>query len=451
MKTNTQQFLPEQTPRTHEDAPAYDISKVQQLERTLMACLLWEDTFYENGVSVADRIKMLTLAVPPEAAAGMAMRARVAMKLRHAPLLVARTLAGGSPAQRRVVSTLLAVIIQRADELAEFVALYWKEKRQPLSAQVKKGLARAFQKFDAYQLAKYDRDGAIKLRDVLFLSHAQPKNEEQAAIWKQLVEGTLPTPDTWEVVLSSGADKQETWNRLLREHKLGGLALLRNLRNMLEAGADEEFIRQALYAARVFGKFARVLPFRFIAAARYAPRLEPEIEQAMLAAVSTLPKLPGTTVLLVDGSGSMNDQLSGRSEMTRFEAASALAILLREICENARVYVFSRNAHLVPARRGFALRDALRAAAEFNVTHTETAKQIAERDGAYDRIIIVTDEQSHEALTAPHGKGYVVNVASYQNGIGYGKWTHIDGWSEAVVNYIAAAEGVAVAQEPSTD
>jgi hypothetical protein len=61
--------------------------------------------------------------------------------------------------------------------------LYWGEKRQPLSRQVKLSLAKAFQKFDAYQLAKYDRPGMVKLRDVLFMVHAKPKDEEQAATW----------------------------------------------------------------------------------------------------------------------------------------------------------------------------------------------------------------------------------------------------------------------------
>jgi 60 kDa SS-A/Ro ribonucleoprotein len=87
-------------------------------------------------------------------------------------------------------------VIQRADELGEFVALYWKEKKQPLSAVFKRGLAGAFTKFDAYQLAKYDRESVVKLRDVLFLCHAKAKDEAQAALWKKLVENTLESPDT---------------------------------------------------------------------------------------------------------------------------------------------------------------------------------------------------------------------------------------------------------------
>lgn len=436
MKTNTRLAHP--APRTHEGAIAVRIGAEKELRRTLMACLLWEDTFYESGESVADRLKTLTLAVQPEQAAALAREARTAMKLRHAPLWVARWLASGAPEQKAVVPALLGDIIQRPDELTEFLALYWKDGKTPLAACVKRGLARAFQKFNAYSLAKYNRADAVKLRDVLFMVHAKPKDEEQAATWKQLVENTLPTPDTWEVALSGGANKADAWTRLLSEKKLGALALLRNLRNMQEAKVDLGLIRSALAECDP----ERVLPFRFISAAKYAPALEPELEALMFKAVAGQSKLAGRTVLVVDGSGSMfGTKVSARSEIDRFEAASALAILLREVCAEVQVLVFSNDARLVPPRRGFALRDVIAQAAERSGTNTGNAKGAADQLG-YDRIIIVTDEQSHQAITAPQGKGYVVNVATNQNGIGYGPWTHIDGWSEAIVSYILAAEAV---------
>lgn len=434
MRTN----VPTQQPPvlTHEGAPAVRINAEKELRRTLMACLLWEDSFYESGQSVADRIKDLTLAVKPEVAASLAVEARTSMKLRHAPLWVARWLASGSKEQKSVVSDLLAVIIQRPDELTEFLSLYWKDGKVPLAASVKRGLARAFGKFNAYSLAKYNRTDAIKLRDVLFLVHAKPKDAEQEALWKQLVDGTLPIPDTWEVALSSGANKTEAWTRLLSEKKLGALALLRNLRNMQEAKVDVGLIRAALTECDP----ERVLPFRFISAAKYAPTLEPELEALMFKSIAGAEKLTGRTVLLVDGSGSMfGTKVSAKSEIDRFEAASALAILLREVCTDVTVVVYSDRGIVVPARRGFALRDALAQAAPRGGTMTEQAKRAADQMG-YDRLIIVTDEQSHEALSAPTAKGYVVNVATYKNGVGYGPWTHIDGWSEAIVSYIAATE-----------
>src|SRR5208282_1025160 len=117
---------------------------------------------------------------------------------------------------------------------------------QPISAQIKKGLARALTKFDAYQLAKYDRDGAVRIKDVLFLVHARPKDADQAKVWKQLVDGELPSADTWEVSLSSGKDKRGTFERLIAENRLGGLALLRNLRLMQKAEVPRNIIAEAV-------------------------------------------------------------------------------------------------------------------------------------------------------------------------------------------------------------
>ena len=436
--------------RTHEGAPARHISPELQLRRSVLACLLWEEQFYEDGIEIAGRIAELVPKVEAEKVAAVAVEAREQMKLRHAPLLLVREMARHKT-HRALVADTLARVIQRADELAEFVAIYWKDGRVPLSAQVKKGLAAALPKFDEYQLAKYDRGGPIKLRDVLFLSHAKPRDQAQAAVWKKLIWGRLAVPDTWEVALSSGADKRTAWERLLQENKLGALALLRNLRNMRDAGVAEELVLSALRSI----KTERVLPFRFIAAARYAPQWEEALEQAMLKSVAAQEKLPGKTVLLVDVSGSMTAQLSRRSEMQRTDAAYGLAVLLREIGEKVAVYSFSDTLVEVPARRGFALRDAIDASQRHNGTYLGRAVESLNERERYDRLIVITDEQAHDTVPAPRGdgrprpsggpsdrlsRGYVINVASFKNGVGYGKWTHIDGWSESVVEYIRALE-----------
>ena len=59
-------------------------------------------------------------------------------------------------------------------------------------------------------------------------------------------------------------------------------------------------------------------------------------------------------------------------------------------------------------------------------------------------MIVLTDEQSHDRVAAPGGKAYLINVASAQNGVGYGDgWQHIDGWSETAVEYIRELERAA--------
>jgi hypothetical protein len=60
----------------------------------------------------------------------------------------------------------------------------------------------------------------------------------------------------------------------------------------------------------------------------------------------------------------------------------------------------------------------------------------------YDRIVVITDEQSHDPVPGPNGRGYVINVAMHKPGIGYGPWNHIDGWSDRVLDFIRADESV---------
>jgi hypothetical protein len=181
-------------PRPHEGGRAKNILLEEQLRRSVLICVLREEQFDEDGVEIAVRIAELVPKVAAEKVAALAVEARERMKLRHVPLLLVREMARHA-SHRKLVAETLERVIQRADDLCEFVAIYWKDGRVPLSAQVKKGLAAAFPKFDEYQLAKYDRGGPIKLRDVLFLSHAKPRDDAQAGVWKKLVWGKLATPD----------------------------------------------------------------------------------------------------------------------------------------------------------------------------------------------------------------------------------------------------------------
>jgi len=427
---------------THEGAPAQRVNAEAMLRRTVSACLLWEKTFYEDGESIADRIKTTISKVAPGVVARIAIEARTKWKLRHVPLLIVREMAR-SKKHRTLVAHTLAHVIQRPDELSEFLAIYWMDGRSPLSAQVKKGLAAAFNKFDAHQLAKYNRDRDVKLRDVLFLCHAKPKDDVQAEVWKKLVDGTLEAPDTWEVKLSAGEDKKTTWERLIDTNKLGAMALLRNLRNMENVSVHKAKIRKALIGMDA----TRVLPFRFIAAAKHAMHFEPELEAAMMRCLAGKPKLKGKTLVIVDVSGSMTWEISGKSELNRIDVAAALAMFAREMCEETRVYTFSNTAKEVPARRGFALRDAIMNGPNGGTMLANSMKQIQSREKTADRIIVITDEQVCGYGTCVPSKidtfgklNYLLNVGTYENGIGYGKWTSINGFSEATLDYIYETE-----------
>ena len=425
---------------TFEGGRAVRTSDEKMLRRALMTCFLGENTFYEDGQSIKDRIRELVAKVDPQVVAAMAIEAREDMNLRHAPLWIAREMARNKyPGTANTIER----VIQRADELGELLAMYWEDGKSPLSKQLKIGLARAFNKFDEYNLAKYNRDTVVKLKDVLFMVHAKPKDDEQAAIWKRLVEGTLKTPDTWEVNLSSGEgtktdeDKKVKWERLLKENKLGGLALLRNLRNMKESKVNEDLVFAALDKAN----FDRVLPFRFIAAEKYVPHWAGKLEQALFKCVKDKEKMSGKTVVLVDISGSMDCSLSEKSDMQRDDAAIGLAICAQEMCEDCRVYAFHSNLFEVPVRRGFALRDAINKFGSGGTYLGGAIRKINE-NYKYDRIIVVTDEQAHDEVGSPlkDTRAYMINVAPYKNGVGYGEWIKINGFSESIFRYINAYE-----------
>ena len=462
---------------TAEGAKGFKGTNEQQLRRLAMCCMLWEDNFYLDGIAVADRIKELVHVTPMAVVAQIAIEARTAMKLRHLPLLLVRELARHPALTKspRVVSETLAEVIQRPDELTEFLSIYWKDGKCPLSKQVKLGLAKAFAKFNEYQLAKYNRTSkSVTLKDVLFLCHSKPADvPEDAQKWNKasrqtlikqdeytvkkisqahrpdgftpgellygkLIYDQLETPDTWEVELSAGKDKKETFTRLMADNKLGDLAFLRNLRNMTASGISHVDI--AAYGDR--RHWGRVLPFRFIAAARVVPRLEPHLEAWMLKCLTEQPKLPGLTGILVDVSGSMfGTKISAKSDLDRFDAGAALAILGRELCEQARVFSFSTFLHEVPPRSGFALRDALYISQQHANTYLGAALTNMVAQDKFDRIIVLTDEQSRDALPLFDGRVYIINVASTRNGVASaGRVERINGWSEAVFDYIQRSE-----------
>lgn len=430
---------------THEGAPAARTNAYQQLRRSVLSCFLWESEFYENGQEIAERIVELVRLVPAAQVLDLAAEARHSFNLRHVPLLLLAAAAGCGKLTHEAVTT----TIQRADEMAELLAIHAKlnnvkpsELKGCIPNQMKRGIAQAFGKFNAYSLAKYNRDSDIKLRDVMFLCHPRPADPVRAALYRDIASNNLAAPDTWEVALSAGADKAETFARLILGGKLGYLALLRNLRNMVQAGVDNALIQDAIIARQ--NGADKVLPFRYIAAARACPAMEPAIDQAMCEAIQKSPNFDGTTIILVDVSGSMDEKLSAKSDMKRIDAACGLAALIHG---QRRIFSFSNTVAEVPTRMGLACVDAIQHSQPHGGTELFNAIRFV-NNLRHDRLIVITDEQANGTgwrnegcMPAPvASRAYLINVASAKHGVGYGKWTHIDGFSEGVIRYIREVE-----------
>lgn len=428
------------------------------LRRAVLACLLWEDLAYQDGVSVTENIASLVPQVDPARVAELAIECRVEQKLRHVPLFIAKEMCKHS-SHKTLVGDLLPQIIRRPDELCEFLALYWEKGKTPLAKQVKKGLAKAFQRFDEYQLAKWNRDSkTIKLRDVMLLVHPKPNNPEQAALWGRLLKDELATPDTWEVGMSktkSITEKKNLWERLIEENKLGSFALLKNLRNMESVGVKPSFIREALNKANV----DMILPMNYFSAVKYAPTYVREIENMMLRSCAQFPKMKGHTIIVVDVSGSMSANIASKSEFTRMSAGISMAVLAAEMSESVTVYATAgsdlKKLHCtakVRPLRGFALADEiLKHARELGgggIFTRQCLEYISTQEKEKpDRIIIFSDSQdcdySDKKTPKPFGKhNYIVDISSHNRGINYNNvWTaEISGWSENFLKYIAAYE-----------
>ena len=461
----------------------------EEARRTLMTCLLWEDQFYESGVSISDRLRNYVKQLNEEDCRELLKEAKIDNKLRHAPLFWAVQMAK----EGKLKADDVAMICDRVDLMADLLAIYFDEN--PLSNEEKskcynngkrvhrdnravpkaitKGLQKAIEnpKFDEYAFAKYRLDDkAIKTRDVLRIAHVKPSTPERSALYKKVLDGTLSTPDTWEVAISAaGSDleaKRAAWTRLLTDkspnglNKLGVLALLRNLNGMAKAGVDDAVIRNAVKNASV----GRVLPFQIVTASRHAPSVADLLNDKFLESTKNMDHLEGSTVILVDISGSMGGNLSAKSETRRVDVAAALGALAREICDTAKVYTFDTRLTEKPTDlRGLPLvRDMSRSGGCTAVAECAEAaiNKFRNANGQRypDRVIIVNDAQDNSSYMNSHyseydparmvklpksSHGYIVNVGAQQNAVEYtmsSGWTTVYGWSDNIIKYIAAIE-----------
>lgn len=454
------------------------LSPFHQLRRTCAACMLFESSFYQGGDEIHKQMKELVAKCDPVEVGKLALYLRGEGGLRHTPLALVRELLR-HPKRHPKMALLIRDVIQRADELAEFVAIYWREGKQPFTKQMKRGLSWAFQKFSEYQLAKYDRDSReIKLRDVLMLCHAKPKDvtddmikfdknarrnmgedktigrdfTEGEILYGKLMYGMLDTPNTWEVRISAlpksdTKGRREIWVDLLTpdskgRRAIGYSALLRNLSNMQSDGVSQELIKTAILDG---ARFSKELPFRFLAAARHAPVFERELEQAMMQSFTNLPKLKGNTAILVDVSPSMSSRISQKSELNREDAAAALAMLLDGVTDGeCRVYAFSVQTAQVKPRHGFALIDEIKDTVVSTGTKLGAAVQYVKNDWPkMERLVVFTDEESSDLVPGPgHARGYMVNVATSKNSVASNEWERIEGFSESVLRYILELEAL---------
>jgi 60 kDa SS-A/Ro ribonucleoprotein len=353
----------------YEGAKAFALDKRTDLYSAVVTTSL-NNKFYENSNERLKRIQTLIAQNDPAFVAQLAIYARNKMYMRSVPLVLAVELAK-TKSGNGVVSKAVRGVVQRADEITELLAYYQlanerkeTKKLNKLSKQIQHGLAEAFNRFDEYQFAKYNREGEIKLRDALFLIHPKAINEAQQVLFNKIAKDELEVPYTWETELSavgqkSFANEQEkqtafraTWEQLITSGKLGYMALLRNLRNIIEANVSMNVMKEVctLLSDQNAVLKSKQLPFRFLAAYREVcvlesgtvPMVLDALEKAVEQSAMNIRGFGSETSVLIacDVSGSMQKAISAKSKVLNYDIGLMLAMLLQSRCEDVQTGMF---------------------------------------------------------------------------------------------------------------
>ena len=366
------------------------------------------DQYYRDARSTLHELVRLIHAVDPLYAAKAAVFARTRFGMRSVTHVVAGETASrvkGEQWPKRFYEA----VVERPDDVTEILSYYASAHGlRPLPNSLKKGLARALRGFDDYELAKY-RAGkrSISLVDAVNLCHPQATPS-----LTRLMNGTLTPADTWEVALTRAGQaarrdshraalKRRAWRRLLREHKLGYFALLRNLRNII-ATCDEECLALAARGLEDRGalRASRIFPIRIHTALVHLQPIAPSVivhalEEALELAFENVPVLDGRTLVAVDASGSMvaGSMVEGGAVPPIDKAILFAAGIVKR--SHSDVMLFSNDAELVAVDPSASIADMsawLRARVAAAGTNFNAVFERARL--AYDRIIILSDMQA---------------------------------------------------------
>lgn len=302
-------------------------------------------------------------------------------------------------------------IVYRPDDMLEIAAYYKGKGGKTLPNAMKKGFAKAFDRFDGYQLAKYRGEGkAVKLIDMVNLVHPIPTQRNAKAL-QALVDGTLRNTATWEAKLTKAGQeattnkekaalKQAAWSELMKNNKLGYFALVRNLRNILEQAPDlvNLVVNQLTDPKRIKG--SKVLPFRLLVAykqlkgnTRSHRRVANALERAIEIACDNVPDLQNTLVV-VDNSGSMHSAVSNSEHILCNEMGAMFGMILAKR-SNADIMEFGTNARYINYRLSDSVMEFGKNFERNNKvghgTNFHSIFQTAKK--AYDRIVIFSDMQ----------------------------------------------------------
>jgi hypothetical protein len=497
--------------KNFEDETSFKTSPEMSLYLVVCTSAL-QNTFYSSVDNQISEIQELIRRVDPMFVAQLAVYARTRMNLRSIPLVLTVELAKASN-MPGLVKRLVSGVVQRADEITELLSYYVKSNSiQPmpvpdedgvyngkyktlykLSNQIKKGIKDVFEsdRFNEYQYSKYNRDTEIKLRDALFLTHPKPRDQKQTDLFNKIANDSLEIPYTWEVELSKagqeGKDKRVVWEELIDSGKLGYMALLRNLRNIIQVGVSTEHLYKV--AKRISNpeqvRKSKQLPFRFLSAYRSlgnetmtkygigefsdTPKevamLNRALEEAVKVSIENIPMFENENVLIAsDVSGSMQEPVSARSTIQLFDIGILMSSLMKFKCAESVVGIFGDTWKVLDDLPEKVLEccnymHSREGEVGYSTNGWKVLDWALDTNTRFDRIMIFTDCQMWDSTGGgsfinnlwkeyskryPESKLYLFNLAPYNRGtpidMRKGNVYLISGWSDAVFSVLSNIE-----------
>ncbi len=435
----------------HEGFPAFARTWEEQYVQTLLTNTIGHTFYASEGDNFTATLEAHreAMARDPEFAARAIVYAREQGTMRLQPIVGLAFLSTVDVGLFRAIFD--RVILQPGDLLNFVTIVRGKQVRPGLGRAVKDEVNRWLNGVGEYHVIKYGSDAGAKLslRDVLRLTHPQPVDERQDAIFSYLADRKvwrerygeragelLPQIAAWEALkgatdarevralISQGRlpyeavtgavrPDRETWAFLLRQMPV--FATLRHLNALQRAGvfedeaAVDEVVRRFSDAGAI--RKAKILPFRlhaawtaFVPANEHEARVRAALEQALEAAFANLPALEGRVAIAPDVSGSMSGSIRHPSKVRYIDVAAIFAGALIKSSRDALVLPFEHQVVKLDLDRELSLMqmaERLAAVGGGGTAVSAPVSELLQRRTAVDVFIGITDNV--EWATDQHG------------------------------------------------
>jgi 60 kDa SS-A/Ro ribonucleoprotein len=480
------------TVKNYEGAKAYSITPETELYSAVVTSGL-SDLHYEKSDNRLKRIIELMNQCSADFIARLAIYTRNQMHLRSISMVLMVELAKRQHTNFSL-SNVVPKVVQRADEITELLGYYQiannrtgVKKLNKLSKQLQKGLGSSFNQFDEYQFAKYNRTAEITLKDALFLVHPKAKDEAQQIIFDKIATDTLAIPYTWETELSllgqtkfaSISEKELAvkmkWEELIDSNKLGYMALMRNLRNIIEANVSANHIDKVcntLANEKAVLK-SKQLPFRYLSAfrelsaikSRFTAMILDALESAISISASNIKgfDIHTSIVIACDVSGSMQVAVSPKSKILLYDIGLVLGMIMKNRCKNVMAGMFGDTWKIINTGNKSILNNVQEfykreGEVGYSTNGYKVIDDLVARKEVVDKVMLFTDVQMYDSSLVgnslekswnnykkmvPNAKLYVFDLA------GHGKAPLslkrndvflIAGWSDKIFDVLDAIE-----------